>query len=397
MKTHATRLIFAGNPGEFLHGMQKTIPLGGSAECARDAEQALQNLSNGDYDVAVVQAELPGAADLLDWLRRNRPCTVAVLLLADDSAAAAELQADVFDCLKLPLDTESVARCVQRAMQMRRALLAEREARLSVDRLNRQLADRVKSATCELLAANEHLSAANHAKDRFLAAMSHELRTPLTAITGAVRVLQSPRISGDKAHSLLEMLDRNVWALKRLLDDLFDCSRIATGKLSVEMEPTNLNDCVTAAVETMRGKAFEAHVQLDASIPDNACIVNGNPLRLQQVAWNLIDNAIKFTAPDGHIAVSVAQNGSNVDLIVSDSGVGLSAEDKQRIFEPFAQGNQEDAQRKGGLGLGLALVRNLTEMHHGTVRVESDGPGNGSCFIVSLPIQPPPRPVHHVA
>jgi signal transduction histidine kinase len=397
MKTMSATLMFVAGPGEFLHLSQKSIPSGCSAECVADVERAVQSLSSSDYDIVMMNAELPGVAGLLDWLRRNRPCTVAVLLLAEDSPTTAGLQAVAFDCLYAPFDATSVGLCVQRAIQLRRALLAEREARLTVDRLNRQLADRVKSATCELLVANEHLSAANHAKDRFLAAMSHELRTPLTAITGAVRVLQSPKISGDKAHSILEMLDRNVWALKRLLDDLFDCSRIATGKLSVEMEPTNLNDCVSAAVETMRGKACEAQVKLDSSIPETPCIVNGNPLRLQQVAWNLIDNAIKFTAPDGHIAVSVSQNGANVDLIVCDSGVGLSADDIQRIFEPFAQAGHDASHRKGGLGLGLALVRNLTEMHRGTVRVESDGPGNGSRFIVSLPLESQQRPAHQVA
>jgi signal transduction histidine kinase len=136
----------------------------------------------------------------------------------------------------------------------------------------------------------------------------------------------------------------------------------------------------------MRAKALEARIDLQTSLPPDELIVYGNALRLQQIAWNLIDNAIKFTQPGGEVVVSVSQVDLDVELLVRDSGMGLSDEDLNRIFEPFAQVHESDAQKKGGLGLGLALVRNLTYMHGGNVRAESEGIGSGARFVVTLPL-----------
>src|SRR4029079_8240102 len=135
----------------------------------------------------------------------------------------------------------------------------------------------------------------------FLAAMSHELRTPLTAITGAVRILQSVQITDAKRETVVDLLGRNAATLKHLLDDLLDCSRIASGKLSFELRPVNLNDCVGSAVEIMRTKASDAGVELRTLLPETPSMVHGNEVRLQQIAWNLIDNAIKFTPSEGHV------------------------------------------------------------------------------------------------
>jgi two-component system CheB/CheR fusion protein len=147
----------------------------------------------------------------------------------------------------------------------------------------------------------------------------------------------------------------------------------------------------------MRQKAAEAHIKLQVSLPADPVTVDGNSLRLQQIVWNLIDNAIKFTPPHGGISVALAANGESVEITVSDSGIGLTDEDKERIFEPFAQAHVAEAQRKGGLGLGLALVRDLTQLHKGQVRVESDGPGHGSRFVVTLPLAGKGQPVQCAA
>jgi len=196
----------------------------------------------------------------------------------------------------------------------------ERSEAVALENLRHYLDERVRCATRELLQSNEHLDDANRAKDQFLAAMSHELRTPLTAITGAVRILRSVSTTESKRETIMEMLERNAATLKHLLDDLLDCSRIASGKLSLELTPVNLNDCVAAAVETMRTKASDAKVELRTWFPETPSMVLGHDLRLQQIAWNLIDNAIKFTPSGGQVAISILRDHTVAELLVWDSG-----------------------------------------------------------------------------
>jgi signal transduction histidine kinase len=355
----------------------------------------------GEFDLIGIDLDALKTTDgnLFQWIRKNQPLTVCVIFttLSAVAAAAAAEQVSAFDYFIKPIESTHLNYCVNRALNHRRLLLAERDVRFSLEKVNKHVGERIRRATSELLDSNERLNAANRAKDHFLAAMSHELRTPLTAITGAVRILQSPTVGEGKAQNILEILDRNVRTLKRLLDDLLDCSRISAGKLNLEIVPVNLVESVSAAVETMRQKAAEAHIKLQVSVPADPVTVDGNSLRLQQIVWNLIDNAIKFTPPHGGIFVALAANGESVDLTVSDSGIGLTEEDKERIFEPFAQAHGAEAQRKGGLGLGLALVRDLTQLHNGQVRVESDGPGHGSRFVVTLPLSGKGQPVQCAA
>jgi signal transduction histidine kinase len=393
--------LFVDDDREFLQNSRQLLPQAVSVETVSSVDEALEKLQVRDFGVIGIDLNASKIAktNLPDWLRDNRPATVSLLitgLTAAQSALEAE-QLSAFDYVLKPLQPEQFGYSVNRALNYHKLLVAERDSRLSLERLQKQVGDRIRRATGELLNSNERLSAANRAKDQFLAAMSHELRTPLTAITGAVRILQSRKIAETKAQSILEILDRNVGTLKRLLDDLLDCSRIASGKLSLELVPTDLVESIAAAVETMRHKAADAKVTLDVSVPANPLTVDGNPLRLQQVVWNLIDNAIKFTPAGGHIHVSLASVDDDVELIVSDSGIGLSDEDKERIFEPFAQAHGSEALKKGGLGLGLALVRTLTELHSGRVHVESAGPGHGARFIVKLPQSGKASPVQQQA
>lgn len=390
MKTITSRLLFVEEDGEFLQELRKALPRGYCVDTVESGLQALQKLRTDDFDVIVADARLLEwkSVNLFQWVHQNRPLTICILL-TDRVPAKAATEAFpelAFDYLIKPINVSQLVYSVRRAMQYRRLAQSELEARHDFERLHQQVGERIRRATRELLVSNEHLVEANRAKDQFLAAMSHELRTPLTAITGAVRILQSPNSTPAKNRSILEILDRNVSTLKHLLDDLLDCSRIASGKLSLELAPTNVNECVAAAVETMHSKASEAAVELYVLLPPGGLTVHGNPIRLQQIVWNLIDNAIKFTPAGGHVTVSVSHNGDDVELTVCDSGVGLSDEDRQRIFEPFSQVHESDAQKKGGLGLGLALVRNLTQMHNGSVRAESEGVGHGARFIVTLPL-----------
>jgi signal transduction histidine kinase len=390
MKTSTIRLLFVDKDREFLQNMRTSLPRLYRADTAESSDQALEKLRANHFDVLISDAGLLAAEDggLFRWVRSHRSETVCMILSTQSygESARAALRHDAFDFLAKPVNIGAFTCSIRRAMSFRRVSRSEREARAGLKRLKRHMDERVRSATRELLKSNEHLNAANRAKDQFLAGMSHELRTPLTAITGAVSILRSPHAIESRRDSILEILDRNVGTLKHLLDDLLDCSRIASGKLSVELQRVNLNECVAAAVETMRSKAADAGVELRMTVPATVHAVLGNPLRLQQIAWNLIDNAIKFTPPGGSVGVSILGDGDSVELRVCDSGTGLPDGDRERIFEPFAQANGSDAQKKGGLGLGLALVRNLTEIHNGSVRAESDGRGRGSRFVVQLPL-----------
>lgn len=401
MKTLTSRLLLVDEDREFLQELRDALSGGFHIETVYSAKQALEKLEMVNFDLVGIEMDALETADnsLFQWIRKNQPLTICIIFTTLPAVAAAAVaeQVSAFDYLIKPIEPAHLAYSLNRALNYRRLLLAEREVRLNLEKLNTLVGERIRRATSELLESNERLNAASRAKDQFLAAMSHELRTPLTAITGAVRILQSPTVAQPKAQTILELLDRNVCTLKHLLDDLLDCSRISAGKLNLDIAPVNLLESVNAAVETMRAKATEAKVNLQIALPCEAVTVDGNTLRLQQIVWNLIDNAIKFTPAHGTVVVSVATTGDNVEVMVRDSGIGVTDEDKERIFEPFAQAHGSETQKKGGLGLGLALVRDLTELHSGRVRVESEGRGRGARFVVTLPLSGKGQPAQHVA
>ena len=400
MKTLTSRLLVIDRDREFLHDFRSSLGRGCFVDTAETVFDARQKLATSEFEVVIAELPLLESDEyrLFEWVRLRYPLSIRMVLVAEEAmpGIVEGLSEATFDYLTKPLDTTEFSYRIKRALEYRRLAISEREARQDLERVNKQLRERVRRATRALLHTNETLTAENRAKDRFLAAVSHELRTPLTAITGAVRLLQSPSAPQDRAQSVLDLLSRNAGTLRRLLDDLLDSSRIASGKLTMELAPTNLNDCVAAAVETMRSKASDAGVELHAFYSPNPMTVHGNGLRLQQIAWNLIDNGIKFTPAGGQIAISVSRSRDSVELVVCDTGVGLSDEDLKRIFEPFEQAHESD-QKKGGLGLGLALVRSLTEMHNGTVRAESEGVGRGASFIVTLPLAAKACSVHTLA
>jgi signal transduction histidine kinase len=404
MEQMTSRVLLIHRSREFLHSSGNALRQIYWLDTAGSDAVGIQKLQHVDYDVVIAQTEPPAkgsqAPELFSWIRQHRPLTVCIALVSpaaarETSAMIAFMRKFAFDYMLDTADPNDLVCRVNRAMDFRNLTLSEKATRGSLDYANRTVEER--RATHELVNINNELAAANRAKDQFLAEMSHELRTPLTAITGAVRILRSPRSTKAKAQPILEILDRNVETLQRLLDDVMDCSRIASGKLNVELTPTGISECVRAAVETMRGKAAAANVELYLSLSAESTTVQGSPVRLQQIAWNLIDNAIKFTPAGGRVVVSVSRRREDVELMVCDSGIGLARKDLERIFEPFAQVCESESTKKGGLGLGLALVRNLTEMHRGRVRAESRGVGHGSTFVVSLPLAAERSPVQQAA
>ena len=244
--------------------------------------------------------------------------------------------------------------------------------------------DRARALTREQ-AARAEAEQANRVKDEFLATLSHELRTPLTSILGWVRMLRQGTLDDAAVDRALEIVDRNTQALTRLVEDILDISSITMGRFSLESVPVDLAAVVRAAVDSVRHAATAKHIRLDVAIDAATRPVLGDAGRLQQVVWNLVANAVKFTPDKGHIEVTVASVGSYVELRVRDNGQGITPEFAPRLFERFTQHDATTTRQHGGLGMGLAIVRHLVELHGGTVRAESPGPGGGATFIVRLP------------
>lgn len=225
-------------------------------------------------------------------------------------------------------------------------------------------------------------------KEEFLATISHELRTPLSAILGWARMLRMGQLSEENAAKALDTIERNARAQAQLVDDLLDVSRIITGKLRMNVQPADPNSFIEAAVEAVRPAAEAKGVRVHKVIDTGPISIPGDPVRLQQVVWNLLSNAIKFTPRGGHVQIRSERVNSHLEIVVSDTGQGIAAEFLPHVFDRFRQADQKTSRQHGGMGLGLAIVRHLVEMHGGTVRANSDGEGRGSTFTVMLPITP---------
>jgi signal transduction histidine kinase len=225
-------------------------------------------------------------------------------------------------------------------------------------------------------------------KDEFLMTVSHELRTPLTAIYGWARVLATKEMPPDEQSRAIAAIERNAHAQTRLIDDLLDVSRAISGKLRVEPKPVNAAEVVRAAVETLAPAVAAKNIRLDTSFEAGLPTIAADPDRLQQIVWNLLSNAIKFTPDGGTIRVALARADSHVELTVADDGAGVAADFLPHVFERFRQEDTGTRRRYGGLGLGLAIVRHLVELHGGSVSAESPGEGRGATFRVLLPFAP---------
>jgi len=244
----------------------------------------------------------------------------------------------------------------------------------------------------ELEAAREAAESASRLKDQFIAALSHELRTPLQPILGWTEVLRRHRGLDDVTSRALEAIHRNIRQQVRLVDDLLDLSRIVHGKFTLRFETLDLRDAVRAAVEAFEEAANHKGVRLSSALPPARLLVWGDSARLQQITTNLVSNAIKFTPPGGRVSVRLSTRGQQVRLDVEDTGEGIAPAELPFIFDAFRQGAKP---RAGGLGLGLDLVRRLTELHGGRVQVRSEGLDRGATFIVELPLAPSPPAAAH--
>ena len=228
--------------------------------------------------------------------------------------------------------------------------------------------------------------AANRAKDEFLATLSHELRTPINAIMGWGQILQTGIVDPSRTAHALDAIDRNAAAQAHLIEDLLDLSRIISGKLRLDVELVDLGSVVSAAVLTIEPAAQAKGLRVQTVVEDGTARVYGDRQRLQQVVWNLLSNAVKFTPRGGSVQNHVRRVGSQVEIVVSDTGEGIRPEVLPFVFDRFRQADSSSTRPHAGLGLGLAIVRHIVELHGGTVHAASDGPGRGATFRLRLPI-----------
>ncbi len=234
---------------------------------------------------------------------------------------------------------------------------------------------------------------ANRLKDEFLATLSHELRTPLNAVLGWTQLLLTRQLRGDEADRALQTIRRNAEAQAHLIGDILDVSRIITGKLRLNIAPTNLRSVIDAAVEGVRPAAEAKGITLTVDSAESPRSMFADPDRLQQVVWNLLSNAVKFTPSGGRVALRVETDATTTRVCVSDTGAGIPPRFLSSLFERFRQADGSTTRAYGGLGLGLAIVRHLVELHGGSVRGESEGEGRGATFTVTLPVAQPVRSV----
>jgi CheY-like chemotaxis protein len=264
----------------------------------------------------------------------------------------------------------------KRAEEVQQAFLEQREARLQAEQERRR-------AEASVRVAQE----ANRAKDEFLMTLSHELRTPMTSILGWARLLPTIATTDATFPEAIAAIGRSAQLQARLIDDVLDLSRIASGKLRLNVDSVNVLEVLLGAIEGMRHSADAKQIAITTSLTPDLGVVTVDATRLQQIVWNLLSNAVKFTPKGGRIELGARRTSSQLQISVTDSGEGIDPQFLPHVFEAFRQAESPSTRVHGGLGLGLSIVRYLVEAHGGSVSVESEGRGRGARFTVTLPIR----------
>jgi signal transduction histidine kinase/ActR/RegA family two-component response regulator len=288
--------------------------------------------------------------------------------------------------VKMPAQT-SVARVTGRVTYWDWTLWPvkdESSATESVLLLGAEVTERIQ-AEQKLESARSELEKSNHAKDLFLATLSHELRTPLTPILGWARIMQDYQADGTITVQGLQAIERNARLQAQLVDDLLDLSRITMGKIELARAPVDLNEIVRRALETVQYRIESQELDVRLELRAESLLVNGDATRLEQVIWNLLTNAVKFTPSGGQITIRSRLAGNECQIEVSDNGIGIEPHILPLLFEPFKQGDSSITRRHGGLGIGLAIAHSLVQMHGGRISARSAGAGQGASFTVALP------------
>jgi signal transduction histidine kinase/CheY-like chemotaxis protein len=280
-----------------------------------------------------------------------------------------------------------VVRAMRQASRAAMALARDEPVALAGSRIYEidDLATGLREAAMTLDARNRERDEASRLKDEFLMTISHELRTPLTAIYGWSRMLSTNQLRDGQRDRALIAIERNAKALGQLVNDLLDVSSVVSGKLRLDVQTVALPEVVAAAIDAIRPAAIAKNITVATAVAPGEMAVSGDAGRLQQVVWNLLSNAVRFTPPGGRIDIEIARTADNVSVVVRDTGTGIAADFLPHVFERFRQGGAGTTRTHGGLGLGLAIVRHLAELHGGTVRAENNAPPPGATFHVVLP------------
>jgi signal transduction histidine kinase len=286
--------------------------------------------------------------------------------------------------IERPVRVTTLLSAINSALRARRR---QYEVRKHLDGEERAARERERLLQSEQSARTE-AEEASRLKDEFLATVSHELRTPLTAVLGWIHMLRGGQLDDVAAAHALEIIERNARSQNQLVEDLLDVSRIITGKLRLDVRPVDPAGIIESAIEAVLPAAEAKEIRLQKVLDTAVSSISGDPARLQQVIWNLLSNAIKFTPRGGRVHVRLERVNSHIEISVSDSGEGIRQEFLPYVFDRFRQADGTSARRFGGLGLGLAIVRHLVELHGGTVQATSSGEGEGAVFTVKLPLLP---------
>lgn len=356
---------------------------------ARSGQQALRQVLLHDFAVILLDVNMPGmdgfeTAEAIHQRARSAdiPIIFVTAFLADEIDRLKAYQRGAADFLFTPV----IPQILHAKVQVFVALATKNEE------LKRQ-AHKLSQRTTELTATNKRLTREmeerqaaerkSHAKDEFLAMLGHELRNPLSAISSAAALIGLPGAGQDTIGRAKQIIQRQSQHLSRIVDDLLDLSRAMSGKILLARQPVEVSALVSACLETFKATGRTSNYLLNMDMAQGW--VDGDPTRLEQIATNLIDNALKYTPPGGTINISVEEDGEEVLLSVRDSGVGISQDLLPHVFDVFVQASTTLDRSQGGLGIGLALVRRLVELHGGSVTAESEGAGAGSVFMIRLP------------
>jgi len=340
---------------------------------ARSGEEALELLLRQDVALALLDVQMPGmdGFELAEFMRGNeRTRHIPIIFLTAGTADAQRrfrgYEMGAVDFIQKPIEADILRSKVNVFFELYR---------------QRQL---VAAQRDELAEASAALREADRRKDEYLAVLAHELRNPLASLHAGVNLLHR-KAGTPQAIPIQESMDRQIFHLARLVDDLLDVSRISVGKISLRTERLELATMLSLAIESSQAHIDAAGHSFSTDLPADPVWLEADLTRMAQVVSNLLINAAKYTPQGGRIALSAHEVGQSVEIIVRDNGLGIPAEMQHRIFDIFAQVAGHRDQAAGGLGIGLSLVRQLVELHAGSVSVESAGPGEGSSFIVRIP------------
>jgi signal transduction histidine kinase/ActR/RegA family two-component response regulator len=284
--------------------------------------------------------------------------------------------------IERPVRTSTLTSHVRSSLRARHRQYQVREYLSQQEHAQRIIRDSIEAER----AARAEAERASRTKDEFLATLSHELRTPLNAILGWTQVLRSSRALSDDAMNAVAIIERNARSQAQIIEDLLDMSSIISGKVRLDVQQVKLASVIDATIETIRPAAMAKGVRLHLVLDAVGAVAWGDPNRLQQVFWNLLSNAVKYTPKDGRITIRLARVESHVEIEVADNGEGIDPEFLPHVFDRFRQANASTARRHGGLGLGLSIVKQLVELHGGSINAYSEGTNSGSTFRVVLPL-----------